>query len=237
MPLRVGEDCETQGLGRSDDQGDVSCGIFFVATGERCRREAADAARFVARTNPGCPITMFTDDVEATAALGVPAECVALANPHYSFVDKIAGFLAAPYDRNLFLDGDAFLEGSAQELFRLLDRFDLAAAHAPGRSGARIHSYENAELPSTFPQLNTGVVSFRRSPVLQRTFERWAEVYESGLALAVLPPEWNALAGAGYYSGPIQVLHEHGHTDKTAQAAIWSAVPSRSASKRASIRR
>jgi hypothetical protein len=217
----------------------VSSGVFFVATGDRCRREAAEALRFLERGNAACPATVFTDDPVAFAQLGsFVADIREIARPQHSFADKIAGFLAAPYERNVYLDTDAFLAGDARELFRLLDRFDLAAAHAAGRSGARVHPYESPDLPATFPQLNTGVVAFRRSPVAQRTFERWAElyaanpqhlhdqpsfrqaVYESGLSLTVLPPEWNALGGAGYYAGPVQVVHAHGLTDASATGAL-----------------
>jgi hypothetical protein len=219
---------------------DMSQGVFLVATGDRCRREAAEAVRFLARTNRGCPVTVFTDDRDAFAALGVQADVVVLERPQHSFGDKIAGFLSAPYERNVFLDTDAFAAGDLTDLFRLLDRFDLAAAHAPGRSGARFHAYESKALPPTFPQLNTGVVAFRRSPVATRTFERWHElfrskehagdmhdqptfrqaVYESGLSISVLPPEWNALGGSGYFSGPVEILHSHGLSAESAGDAV-----------------
>lgn len=215
----------------------MSRGALFVATGERCRSEALAAVRFLRASNVGCPVTVVTDDPSAFAGIeGVGA--VALACPSFSFADKIAGCLASPYDRTVFLDADAFVAGDLGEVFSLLDRFDVAAAHAPGRSGARVHDYESESLPASFPQLNTGVVAFRRSPVVGRLLERWGEVfaasphhrhdqpafrqalYESGVALTVLPPEWNALAGGGYYAGAVRVLHSHGLDERSATAEI-----------------
>ncbi len=214
-------------------------GVFFVATGDRCRREAAEAVRFLRRANPLCNVTVFVDDAAAWNAVGKGlADVVVLDDPKFSFIDKIAGFQAAPYVRNIFLDTDAFLAGDADDLFRLLDRFDLAAAHAPGRSGARFHPYESEELPPTFPQLNTGVVAFRRSAVTRALFARWIELYEanphhrhdqpslrqaayeSGVSVTTLPPEWNYLGGSAYLSGPLQVLHVHGLTADAAASTV-----------------
>ena len=214
-------------------------GVFFVATGDRCRREAGEAIRFLRRANPLCEVTVFVDDAVAWNAVGKGlADVVVLDEPKLSFVDKIAGFLASPYERNVFLDTDAFLAGDVEHLYGLLERFDLAAAHAPGRSGARFHPYESAELPPTFPQLNTGVVAFRRSAVTRALFARWLElyranphhlhdqpslrqaVYESGVSVATLPPEWNHLGASAYLSGPVHVLHAHGLTADAAATSL-----------------
>ncbi|MBM3676414.1 MAG: class I SAM-dependent methyltransferase [Actinobacteria bacterium] len=221
------------------DHGSMSRGVLFVATGDRCRREVSEAVAFLARTNPAFPVTVCTDDVGALEPIrSLGAQLVRLDRSTQTLADKVAGLQLTPYDRTLFLDTDAFLAGRADDVPSLLDRFDLAAAHAPGRSGARVHMYESDDLPSAFPQLNTGVIALRRGPVVRRTLERWAEiyaasphhrhdqpafrraVYESGAAVAVVPPEWNALAGPAYYSGPVQVLHVHGLTADEAAVRV-----------------
>jgi Methyltransferase domain len=208
--------------------------VFFVATGERCRREAAEAIGCLRESNPGLAVTVFTDDAAGVGLSGVTA--VELEQPRFSLADKLDGFLRAPYARNLFLDTDAFVVGDTGPLFRLLDRFDVAASHAHGHSGARFHDYESPELPETFPQLNTGVVAFRRTAAVSAMLRRWLELYEanphhrhdqpsfrqalyeSGLSSHVLPPEWNLLVGGAYLSGPVGIVHGHGLTAVAARA-------------------
>ncbi len=104
-------------------------GALFVATGERYRREAAAAVRYLQRTNPGVPVTVFGDVAEPLAGCG-PHTVVLLAEPAFSFRDKPMAFLDAPSDRNVFLDCDAFVSA------------DLAAVHSPGLCGNRFDPYE-----------------------------------------------------------------------------------------------
>jgi hypothetical protein len=199
-------------------------GVFYVATGERFRTQARGAVGFLRRTNPGLRVTVFTDDVRAFAdADGVDA--LPVPEPRYSFIDKIHGFLHAPYERSVFLDTDTYVAADVSDLFRLLDRFELAACHAPGHSGARMHPYEPPDLPAAFPQLNTGVVAVRRTPRTRAVIERWRDiyaanphhrhdqpalreaVYRSDVAVHALPPEYNFLVGHAYLSGPVRIIH------------------------------
>ena len=224
-------------LAREHRLASTRAGIFFVATGARYRAEVAQAVRAVQTMNVTLPITVFTDDVSAFTSTSAAVDDVrAIERPRHSFIDKIEGFLQAPYEHNLFLDTDAFVVGDTEPIFRLLNRFDLVAAHAPGRSGARFHAYESADLPETFPQYNTGVVAFKRSAETAAVFRRWRDiyeanphhlhdqpsfreaVYESALATHVLPPEWNFLVGPTYLSGPVRIVHGHGLTAQTASS-------------------
>lgn len=201
-------------------------GVFYVATGEKHRWATCDAVEFLKATNPRLGVTIFTDEREAFASVrGLVDRIFILESPRFSFIDKLYGFLHAPYDRNVFLDTDTVVAGDISDLFVLLDRVEFAAAHAPGHSGARMHPYESPELPAAFTQFNTGVVSFVKSERTRKVFERWRELYEanpqhrhdqpalrealfySDISVYVLPPEYNFLVGHAYLSGPVKIFH------------------------------
>lgn len=201
-------------------------GVFYVATGEKHRVMTCRAIESLKKTNPAIAVSVFTDKPEDFASVRNSLDAIHLfTEPAHNYRDKLWGFVRAPYERCVFLDSDTVVVGDISELFELLERFDFAAAHAPGRSGARIHDYEDKSIPSSFVQFNTGVVCFRRTPAVLAAFEEWrriygenprhrhdqpslrAALYESQLSLYVLPPEYNFLEGCAYFSGPVKIVH------------------------------
>jgi hypothetical protein len=136
-----------------------------------------------------------------------------------SFIDK-AGFLEPVREsRVLFLDGDTHVCAPLTEGFELLDRFELALAHAPWRHVAPV-----GDVPSAFVEFNTGVIFARNSVRVREAFRRWPTfardgdphdqqsfrrmVWHERLETYVLPPEWNARAVFPIFvQEPVRVLH------------------------------
>jgi hypothetical protein len=123
-----------------------------------------------------------------------------------------------------------------------LERFDLAAAHAPYRA-----QYQIREVPDCFPEFNTGVLLFRKSEQTGLLFERWVQIYsedgekpltwlfpggaslyrhaipnqpafrralyESGLRIATLPPEYNCrVPFPGFLHTKVKIIHGRIHS-------------------------
>lgn len=202
-------------------------GIIFVATGDTCRNEAQLALMTLGNSNPSLPVTIFTDKPEyfkIPEALSVSFEIIK--NPYFSFKDKIFGFQNTPYENTLFLDADTFITGSLIDLEPLFDRFDLATIQDPlCNSKYPVADYEFTA-PESFPEMNTGVVLFRKSEEMSRVLQQWQElydsvpafrndqgpfreaVYNSTLSLHVLPKNFNFMPGlAGVIEGPILIFH------------------------------
>ena len=201
-------------------------GVFYVATGQKYVNETILSIESFIKSNPGIPITVFTDLPEKFVNYKNTLDYVVnIENPKYSFIDKIHGFINTNYKKNIYLDSDTFVTGNIKDLFTLLERFDIAACHAYGYSGARIHPYEENSIPDAFPQLNTGVVCFKKNIFTKEAFERWLKLYnenphhlhdqpsfrqilfKSKLSIYVLPPEYNFLIGHAYLSGPVKIIH------------------------------
>jgi hypothetical protein len=116
---------------------------------------------------------------------------------------KIPHISASPYNETLFLDSDTYVCGDLTQLFALTDAFDLAAAHAPMRA-----IYEVEGVPDSFPEFNTGVIVFRRSPDVQAVLSSWADLFSRYLerlhddAIRWLHPadrRWHALNDQGAF--------------------------------------
>jgi hypothetical protein len=99
-------------------------------------------------------------------------------------------------------------------LFRLLDRFDIAVAHAPLRINTGIGNSPLPHVPPCFPEFNCDLVLWRRNEGTIELLRKWEQlylshelghphdqgpfrllIYESNLRVATLPPEYN-------YRGP-----------------------------------
>ena len=94
-------------------------------------------------------------------------------------------------------------------MFTVLDRFDLALAHAHHRQ-RRPEARNRLDIPAAFPEYNAGVIMYRKTPEVVRMLEEWwrrfqqaAEtishdqvtlrevIWLSDLRVATLPPEYN----------------------------------------------
>ncbi len=109
-----------------------SRGVVYVATGEKFVTEALISVRSVKKQMPGLPIALFTDlqDLVGHPPEGVDA-VFHLTQVTNSCLDKMYPLVDSPYDRTLFLDTDTYLCDRVDELFDVLDHYDIAAAHPP----------------------------------------------------------------------------------------------------------
>ena len=98
-------------------------GFVYVATGDAYYEEARRSAASVRLHHPTRKICLVTDRVR-----GEPFwdDLVLLPNPDFGFRDKMHMGLS-PYVRSLFLDTDTEIIGPLDDIFVLLERFELAA--------------------------------------------------------------------------------------------------------------
>ncbi len=142
-----------------------------MATGERHRREVAEALRSLRAVHPDLPVALATDE-PAQAPPGVHP-VLRIADPRTDYSDKVRGMLASPFEHTLFLDTDTFVCGPIDDLFPLLERFDLALRREGGQDPAAPRA-----CPASLDELNTGVLLYRRNPVVSELLANWLLRYE-----------------------------------------------------------
>lgn len=181
-------------------------GVIYVATGERFFTEAEDSLKSLRTHMPNLPAILWTD----MAPHRVPSifdEVQPIGNPQHSFADKIKPLALSPFEKSLFLDTDTRICHSLEDVFQLLNHFDIAAAHAPMRI-----TWPQPEIPDSFVEVNSGFLAWRRSNQTNHLFSEWERLYlehvhltgqkddqpslrkalfASQLRLFILPPEYN----------------------------------------------
>jgi len=188
-----------------------SNGILYIATGEKYIQAAMRSAGSARKYCPDIPIHLFTDakgfeqhfvkNNDPFSSVGI------IENPHHR--SKVDYVVHTPFDRTLFLDTDTALNADISPMFKILDRFDIAMTHAHHRSPSRLQRWR-AVLPDSFPEFNTGVILYRKTPAVLQCLGEWGHhfieaaldenndqttlrelLWLSDLRIATLPPEYN----------------------------------------------
>jgi hypothetical protein len=179
-------------------------GVVFIAAGAFYANAAVAAARSVREANPTLGIHLFTDSTPGDTRCfdGVSR----IEGGHYR--SKVDHLCDSPFERTLYLDTDVRVVAEIGEMFDLLDRFDIALAHAHARNRPETNEIWHQRIPASFPQLNAGVILFKRTPEVLGLLQDWKRafheagfkkdqvtlrelIWSSDLRLAVLPPEYN----------------------------------------------
>ncbi|MCK0151481.1 hypothetical protein MWU54_15670 [Marivita sp. S6314] len=178
-------------------------GVVYVAWGKAhvdvARRSAASVKRF----NPdlSCAIWCAADDDTSgfDEAFVIPP---GMTRP------KVGALKLSPYDETLYLDNDTMIRADLSSLFDLLQKFDLCGAHVMLWHRPRHRRMWQTEVPETFPEINCGVLLYRKSAETEAFFDAWQAAYDaagmkidqptfretlwhSDLRFYVFPPQYN----------------------------------------------
>jgi hypothetical protein len=158
-------------------------GVLFIVTGAHFTAAAGEAARSVAQTNPWLKIGIFSDQD--------------VTDPVYNFVAKIQGedgrrkheyVGLSPFAKTLYLDSDVRVIDDLRDLFRLLERYEMAGAHVRYRSVPKRLRKNKLDLPQAFPQINCGVLLYRKCERVDKLFQCWIDIYrECGFTRDQIP--------------------------------------------------
>lgn len=212
--------------------------FVYVAVGEKYVGEAAQSAASCKSAMPSCRTVLHTSErvrhevFDSVEEIGSDKE-----DP---FLSKIRGIAAETAERFVFLDTDTYVVDDVSEVFALLDKFDMAAAHAPVKLQSNIwpelKPYGDG-IPECFPEFNTGVIAIKNSERVRAVLARWESLfvdhlsrplrpktqdqasfrtalYESDLRVCTLPAEYNCrFPYPMSLCGKVKILHGHGSED------------------------
>ena len=188
----------------ADPVAENSMGVVYIATGEKYVRATVKSAESVKKYCNNLNVHLFTDLGEFSH------DCIdgitIIDQPHRR--SKVDYLFKTPFERTLYLDSDTRVVDDITDIFKLLDNFDIALAHAHLRNHPATLAQWKSEIPYSFPQLNGGVILFRMNMKVESLLKQWHEAYHtagfkkdqttlreliwrSDLRLTILPPEYN----------------------------------------------
>lgn len=201
-------------------------GFCYVANCEAYIDEAMHSIASLRSHMPDAPVAivthpdLFRDDPAVT-------DWVELKQTRNGPIVKTDAALA-PYERILFLDSDTLIIGDLRPVFDLLDKFDFACVSEP--NGHPEYGLDDG-VAMVFPEPNTGVFAFRKSPAVEGLFRTWIAEFDAlharlgvandqpslrtalwkcdSIRQVTLGREYNLITHANCsVSGPIAVIHD-----------------------------
>jgi len=177
-------------------------GVIYVAKGPGYLDLAERSARSLRALHPAMAVDLFTDQAVTSGLFDRVLPIPRGPTP------KLACLTETRFDRTLYLDCDTLILAALGDLFGVVDRFELALTHDVRRTSALIRESHRERLPYAFPQLNSGVMLYRRSEAMWAFLRDWQLRYRqagrkrdqislhdllwaSDLRFYVLPPEFN----------------------------------------------
>ena len=178
-------------------------GVVYVAWGAAHVDVARRSAASVKKSNPWLETAIFCaadDDISGFDMSFVVPD--GLVRP------KVDLLWQSPFDQTLFLDNDTIVRDDLQSAFRLLEKYDMCGAHVILWHRPRHTKTWQTELPDAFPEINTGVLLFKKNDKTTAFFKAWSAnfaqagfkvdqvtfretLWASNLNFYVLPPQFN----------------------------------------------
>ena len=185
-------------------------GVLFVATGRRYIDAGVRAAATVREHSPTLSVHLFADWKSQGYAFdedpGPFTSVGDIDEPHRR--SKVDYLPQTPFDRTLYLDTDTAVRADISDMFRVLERFDVALTHEHRRLSPVRSKTWRTDIPRAFPQFNGGVILYGSSPPVKAFLDDWrTSFHEAGfpqdqitlrellwlsdLRIATMPPEYN----------------------------------------------
>lgn len=145
-------------------------GFCYVINDAAYAGEMLESLKTLLQVMPDVPVCCIIPD-HVEVELPATVERLSIGKQYSGPICKVEA-IRAPFDRVALVDTDTYFVRDIREIFELLDRYDLAAAHDQLRGW----DYDT-EAPKAFTELNTGLVVFRRTPRMRQFFSDWEATY------------------------------------------------------------
>lgn len=197
-------------------------GLLFLAKGEKFVNSVQETIPQVHSVMPDTPITLVTN----TEINSNHIDKLIIDDRDFSLKDKPRMLQATPYDKTIYLDTDIFLNDSINEIFDMLDDFELALVrdHIEYNIRKLSEPHPLEGVPKGFPEYNSGFMAFKDTPTVMEFFQDWESrihpnhdydqralrpaLYDSSLRYVSLPPRYNCLYFLnGCVTGKVKVFH------------------------------
>lgn len=166
-------------------------GVIYCVHGRaKFINEAITSAKSVKKHSPGLKICLFHsyDDISTLSKhdmsvfddikkINFPKLSNIFSGNMKGFAGKLCSFPDTPYDHTLFLDTDTLVRKPLDEMFKLLDKFDIAVAPGPMTQKPVDDADLLNEIPNTFPELNTGVILYKKTDKMKSFLEKWKNTF------------------------------------------------------------
>lgn len=152
-------------------------GYILCAVGEKYVKESEIAVTSLRRFDPNAHVTIVTDVVVTSPlfdnVINIPIE----KKDHQGIkLYKPKGLLLSPYEKTFYIDTDIYFCDLCDELFDLLDYFDLLVAHDVADMIEPV--WKGKKLKGLYPY-NNGMFVYRKNEKTDYFLKSWIDILET----------------------------------------------------------
>ena len=183
--------------------------VYSAQNNDKFYKETIHSINTLKKTNPNLPVTVFTDKkldcnlIDNTVI--IPKNEVELRIKHKYL-------LKSPYEKTLYLDTDTHVNYDINEMFDILDKYEIALVHDFARKRSKYSNMmpEYKKIPYAFSEFNCGIFLYKKCPNVEKCIKLWEHYFnkyksqcpydqpsgriafwESGINIHTLPLEYN----------------------------------------------
>lgn len=145
-------------------------GVIYVCVNSRNHlKECIHSVKSLRRHNPGIKVCLFTNLKIKDQYLF--NSIVQVDKNIHPLKEKVNCILKSPFVKTLYIDTDTSIQKSIDEIFSVLDFYDIAIAHGPNIDYSRrppvFHGFIRDKV------FNTGVIAIKKSDMAQEFLNTW----------------------------------------------------------------
>ena len=154
-------------------------GYLYIAYGEAFTKEALMSIKSL-RRHTNLPIALYTDQDESILGSDMEGHVNIFAKIQANHLRAKVDYMdMSPFVNTVFLDSDTVIVRNCDDMFDLLDRFDVAIVNDYARKRKKYSDTvpEYGEIPYAFSEANSGVIAFNSSTRTQTFLKMWKEYF------------------------------------------------------------
>ena len=219
--------------------------IVFVVGGQSYCEDAVVSAESYKRNNPDIQCIIATDHRgDVSSVFDYKIQLGSRRYPDMWYLDSCRYYnetfdiMKDDYDALCFVDSDTYCDAPLDDMFRLMERFDIALSHAVNRHTTG----KVCNIPDAFPEHEIGVMLVQTNEHIRNLFSDWLELYETHpevyenndqgplrdalwlnklINMYVLPEEFHARWGFGVtVVSRVRILHSRSTGDAPTNAQV-----------------
>jgi hypothetical protein len=193
----------------------MNSGVIYTAIGAKYIEQAKLSAKSIKNFCPELSISVYTDNLEQ-AKCDFFDEVILVEKinspKHQRMLDRLLNWSKSPYDYTLALDTDTYILDDIQELFAVLEKFDLAICHGHNRVKRYwrtiLDNISLDSIPYAFAPVQGGLFLYKKSDQVEKFLQDLILLYkqkqviddqvsireliwQSNLRVYILPPEYD----------------------------------------------
>ena len=152
-------------------------GYLYIAYGEAFTKEALLSIESLKRFTD-LPVALYTDQDTESLSKNKNIDLVAKINATHLRA-KVDYMDQSPFINTVFMDSDTVVVRNCDDMFDLLERFDIAIVNDYARKRKKYSDIvpEYGEIPYAFSEANSGVIAFNSSTRTQTFLKMWKEYF------------------------------------------------------------